>query len=482
LDEAIRLDPKNITAYNNRGFAYRLKADYDRAIRDLDEAIKLDPKNVVAYNNRGIAYGRKGEHDRAIRDYDEAIRINPNHAEAYANRGVAYREKGDDERAMVDVSEAIRIDPKISSPYTLRGLLFEKMGQHDRATSDYNEAFRLADETIKTNPKRETAYNTRGLVYNQRAQYDQAIADLNEAIRLFPTYPQAFKNRGISFEGKGDLRRALADFREALRLWPTNRDALDGLKRVEQTLAAADPSPVPPLAASQQRRVALVIGNGDYRHAAKLANPTNDAADIAQALRRLGFEVVEGRDLDKRAMEDKVREFGRKLDRADLALFFYAGHGIQVGGKNYLIPVDGKLERAGDLNFETFDISFILGQMEADQRVNLVFLDACRDNPLTRSFARSLGTRSTSVGQGLATIQSAIGTLIAFATQPDAVAHDGEGRNSPFTAALLKHLSTPGLEIGAVMRRVRADVIAETRQKQVPWDHSSLVGEVILAR
>jgi uncharacterized caspase-like protein len=120
--------------------------------------------------------------------------------------------------------------------------------------------------------------------------------------------------------------------------------------------------------------------------------------------------------------------------------------------------------------------------MEAEPRVNLIFLDACRDNPLARTLARSLGTRSASVGQGLATIQSAIGTLIAYATQPDNVALDGEGRNSPFTAALLKHVATQGLEIGSVMRRVRADVIQATRSKQVPWDHSSLVGDVVLAR
>ena len=117
---------------------------------------------------------------------------------------------------------------------------------------------------------------------------------------------------------------------------------------------------------------------------------------------------------------------------------------MQVGGKNYLVPVDAKLERPGDLNFDAVDVSSVLAQMEAEKRVNLIFLDACRDNPLARSFARSLGTRSTSVGQGLATIQSAIGTMIAYATQPDAVALDGEGRNSPFTTALLKHMSHAG--------------------------------------
>ena len=260
-----------------------------------------------------------------------------------------------------------------------------------------------------------------------------------------------------------------------------------------QVSAPPRPGPAPPIAspvtpppavasAEFRRRVALVIGNGDYRVAGRLTNPANDASDMASVLRRLGFDVVEGRDLDRRAMDDAVREFGRKLERADLALFFYAGHGLQVAGKNYLVPVDAKLERAGDLALDTVDVATVLAQMEAEKRVNLVFLDACRDNPLSRSLARSLGTRSTSVGQGLAPIQSAIGTMITYATQPDNVALDGDGRNSPFTTALLKHISTPGTDIGAIMRRVRAEVIAATREQQVPWDHSSLVGDVVLAR
>ena len=227
-------------------------------------------------------------------------------------------------------------------------------------------------------------------------------------------------------------------------------------------------------------RVALVIGNGGYANATQLANPPNDAADVAQALRKMGFDVVEGRNLDKRDMEGKIREFGHKLDNANLALFFYAGHGLQVSGRNYLVPIDAKLDRPADLNFEAFDVNVVLQQMEAEKRVNLVFLDACRDNPLTRSLARSMGTRSAAVGQGLASIQGAVGTMIAYATQPDNVALDGDGRNSPFTTALLKHIETPGLEISSLMKRVRTDVVAATRDRQVPWDHSSLMGDVIL--
>ncbi|MBI3435040.1 MAG: caspase family protein [Proteobacteria bacterium] len=251
------------------------------------------------------------------------------------------------------------------------------------------------------------------------------------------------------------------------------------LVRVSIVLALSVLLALPALAAPD--RVALVIGNSAYRNAAGLANPTNDAADVAQVLRRIGFDVIEGRDLDKRAMEAKILEFGRKLDAANIALFFYAGHGMQVGGKNYLVPTDAKLERAGNLNFEAIDVALVLAQMEAEKRVNLVFLDACRDNPLARSFARSLGaSRSAAVGRGLASIQSAVGTMIAYATQPDNVALDGTGRNSPFTTALLKHVTTPGLEIRSMMTRVRADVLAATREKQLPWDHSSLIGEVVL--
>ncbi|EJW09522.1 hypothetical protein A33M_1215 [Rhodovulum sp. PH10] len=232
--------------------------------------------------------------------------------------------------------------------------------------------------------------------------------------------------------------------------------------------------------AAAQERVALVIGNGAYKNAPPLPNPPNDAADVAAALRRIGFTVFEGRDLDRRAMVETVRAFGRALDRAKIALFFYAGHGLQVNGKNYLVPVDASLERAGDLSFETIDIGQVLAWMEEDTRVNLVFLDACRNNPLARTLARSLGMRSAAVGQGLAQIHGAVGTMIAYATQPDNVALDGDGRNSPFTAALLKHLPTPGLDIAVLMRRIRSDVVEATQAKQVPWDHSSLIGDVVL--
>jgi Caspase domain/VHL beta domain len=239
--------------------------------------------------------------------------------------------------------------------------------------------------------------------------------------------------------------------------------------------------PAPSAVRPAGHRVALVIGNSAYKFANPLPNPANDSTDFAQALRDIGFTVIEGHDLDWRSMIAKTREFSAQLDKAELALVFYAGHGVQVDGRNYLVPVDAKLEHAGDLDLDAVDLQTMLRPMEAERRVNLVFLDACRDNPFTRSLARSLGsTRSTAVAQGLAQVNSAAGTMIAFSTQPDNVAQDGQGRNSPFTAALLKYVKTPNLEVEQMMKQVRVEVMAATQEKQVPWGHSSLVGDVYL--
>ncbi len=231
-----------------------------------------------------------------------------------------------------------------------------------------------------------------------------------------------------------------------------------------------------------QERVALVIGNGAYAHANALPNPANDADDMAAALRDLNFHVIVATNLDKNGFDQKLRDFAKVIRGARTALFYYAGHGLQVAGKNYAIPVDAKLEVASDLTFEAIDLDFVVSLMQADgDRVNLVFLDACRDNPLARSFARALpATRSGAVASGLSSVEAGRGTLIAFATAPNKVALDGRGRNSPFTGALVKHIGTPNLDIAFVMRRVTADVEAASNGSQIPWVHASLTKDVVL--
>lgn len=234
-----------------------------------------------------------------------------------------------------------------------------------------------------------------------------------------------------------------------------------------------------PVDAQSERRVALVVGNAAYASAGALANPVNDAGDMTGILRGLGFEVIAGTDLDKRSFDGKLREFARALPKADVALLFYAGHGLQVAGRNFLVPVDALLQTERDLDFEGVSLDFVLKQMELDRdgRTSIVLLDACRDNPLARNLARTMGTRSASVGQGLAQVQAGVGTFVAYSTQPGNVALDGQGRNSPFTAALTKALANPERTLTSIMIDVRKDVLSATNGRQVPWDHSALTGE-----
>jgi hypothetical protein len=230
---------------------------------------------------------------------------------------------------------------------------------------------------------------------------------------------------------------------------------------------------------AQPQRVALVIGNSAYIHATPLANPVNDANAMAEALKELGFEVLLGTDLDKRGLDGKVREFSRALTVAEAGVFFYAGHGLQISGRNYLVPIDAQLQAERDIDFEAVALDFVLKQMEYDRegKTNIVFLDACRDNPLSRNLARSMGTRSANIGHGLAQVQAGVGTFIAYSTQPGNVALDGKDGNSPFAAALVRSIKAPGHNLTAVMIDVRKQVLVATAGKQVPWDHSALTGD-----
>lgn len=227
-------------------------------------------------------------------------------------------------------------------------------------------------------------------------------------------------------------------------------------------------------------RVALVLGNSDYLHEPQLRNPSNDAADVGGALRALGFHVIEGLNLDKAATDRKLREFIAASDGADIALLFYAGHGVQLDGRNFLVPTDAALRRRADLDFELIDVERVVTSVESGARTTLVILDACRDNPLAANLAPQ-AERSIAVSRGLSPIAvSGAGTLIAYSTAPGHVAADGAGRNSPFTSALLRNIATPGLEIKALMTRVRSEVAKATSDQQIPWETESLRNDIFL--
>jgi uncharacterized caspase-like protein len=217
--------------------------------------------------------------------------------------------------------------------------------------------------------------------------------------------------------------------------------------------------------AAPQRRTALVIGNAAYGELGVLRNPVNDASDMAAMLQQLKFEVTLLRDVNLRAMREAVDTFSRQLRQGGVGLFYFAGHGVQVNGENYLIPLRANITREQDVPYEAMPVGRILGGMEdADNQFNIVILDACRDNPYARQWR--------SVQRGLAIVQAVRGSLIAYATAPGSVAIDGSGRNGIYTSYLLKYLPTPGLSVEQLFKKVRAEVIGATRNKQTPWESS----------
>ena len=235
-------------------------------------------------------------------------------------------------------------------------------------------------------------------------------------------------------------------------------------------------------AAKADRRVAFVVGNGAYKNVAPLPNPPIDARAMASVLRNVGFDVVEGTNLSRDSMTQKLLEFGKKAQDADVALFFYAGHGIAINGTNYLLPVDADIKSEMDVKLgSAINIDVTLDQTMSDAKVKLVLLDACRDNPFAAKIRSAATSRSVNVQSGLAEMKSSEGTLIAFATGPGQTALDGQGgTNSPFTRALVANIAKPGVEIQQAMTQVRAQVNEETNKGQLPWGHTNLIGPVYL--
>ena len=220
---------------------------------------------------------------------------------------------------------------------------------------------------------------------------------------------------------------------------------------------------------AQERRTALVIGNGSYK-SAPLLNPVNDANDIASTLRKLGFAVIHKENATQREIETSIREFGNRLRKGGVGLFYYAGHGFQVNGINYIIPLGAELLEETDVKYEAVDARRVLDAMyNAGNDINIVILDACRNNPMARSFRSGSG--------GLARMDAPRGTIVAYSTSPGEMALDGSGRNSPYTEALLEYMDDPGLTIEQVFKKCRRRIYGVTNGKQTPWESTSLTGD-----
>lgn len=485
--EAIRLQP-NQAVYNLRGSAYFDKGDYDIAIADFDDALKLGPPSGIIFHNRGNAWRGKGDYAKAVADYDLSIKADPKSAFSFQNRGISKQALGDLDGAITDINQAIRLDPTLPQPLISRTSIWRAKGDLDRAIADSSEAIRLAKEkppvNIMTPPNSVliAGYFHRALAYEAKGEYAHARDDYNATLAIVASDAGSKANQATA-----KVRLLLVTDAAA----PIPRDAPSPMTQPtaaptpQQTSAAPTPSPAP---AAHGTRMALVIGNGAYAHVKALPNPPNDARAVARSLRDIGFTVAEGVDLDRATMQKMTRDFLRDAARAQVALVYYAGHGVQVEGRNYLIPVDVELKPGASMTEAMIDMDAIMAGLDDQVRTNILIFDACRNNPMAQQMASAGTDRAIQGASGLAAPTSlgagatlGAGTLIAFATAPGQVALDGEGANSPFSAALSRHIGTPGLEVQQMLTRVRAEVVSSTKNKQVPWSNSSLLGEVYLA-
>jgi tetratricopeptide (TPR) repeat protein len=478
---ALRLKPDQ-ALYNMRGSAYYDKGEYDIAISDFNDALRIGPPSGTIFHNRGNAWRSKGDYARAIADYDEAIRLTPKEAYSYQNRGSAKQALGDLDGALADINEAIRFNPALPSALINRTVIWRAKGDFDRAIADGTEAIRLAKASAPVNIMTPpgsvliSAYIHRGLAYEAKGDYEHARQDFKATLE------------GVASDAASKANQATAKVRLSLLsdpVAPSPAPPQTAPSAPEQTPT----STLAPVAGTGAgRRVALVIGNGAYAHVKALPNPPNDARSIAKSLRDIGFAVSEGIDLDRAAMQKMTRDFLREAARAQVALVYYAGHGVQIDGRNYLVPVDVRLQGGAGITEAMTDMDTILTGLDDQVRTNILIFDACRNNPMAHQVASASPNRAIEAGSGLAAPTAlgagstlGAGTLIAFATAPGQVALDGEGANSPFSAALSRHIGTLGLEVQQMLTRVRAEVVATTRSKQVPWSNSSLLGEVYLA-
>jgi len=475
--EAIRLAP-NVPSFNLRGSAYYDKGEYDIAISDFNDALRMGPPNGTVFHNRGNAWRGKGEYTKAIADYDASIKSDPKSPFSWQNRGISRQALGDLDGALADINEAIRLGPALPQPLTNRAVIWRAKGDYDRAIADGSEAIRLAKNptpNIMTPPGSVaiSAYINRALSWEAKGDYEHARADFSATLQ------------GVASDAASKANQATARVRLSLLSDP-NIAPRDTASSAGQPAAA--PSSQQAASAVQGRRMALVIGNGAYTGVKALPNPPNDARAVAKSLRDIGFTVSEGVDLDRAAMQTMTRNFLREAARAQIALVYYAGHGVQIGGRNYLIPVDVRMQPGHSITEGMVDMDTILAGLDDQVRTNILIFDACRNNPLEQQTAANEPNRGLSAGTGLAAPTAlgagqtlGAGTLIAFATAPGKVALDGEGANSPFSAALSRHIGTPGLEVQQMLTRVRAEVVSSTKNMQVPWSNSSLLGEVYLA-
>lgn len=494
FNKALEADPDNTSVLNSRGLAYSNKGDEDHALADFDLAIQKRPNYGAPYNNRGLIYMRRGDLQRAYDEFNLALSLNSgNNNNRYTNLlnlGRVQTLRKQYEAALTHFAEGKELSPDNWPIPNYRCITYAEMGRLDEALADCNAV-------VAQRPRFAIALASRGNVYRLRGDLDAALKDYNEALKISPNFPRAYVGRGQVFEARKDLVAARWDYRSA-------GTALTKVDEYEATLArrfakerlaalvAADPalrsqsaSPVVPPpgkltapaapSAAEIRRVALIVGNGAYRNVQALDNPPRDAKLIAATLRSLGFQTVTlAPDLGRDQFFTALRDFSREAEKADWAVVYYAGHGMEIGGVNYLIPTDARLAADRDAETQAVALEQVIAAVSGARKLRLVMLDACRDNPFEKTMQHSIALKL--VSKGLSNIEPEAGFMVVYAAKHGETALDGEAQNSPFATAVAREIKVPKIEVRRLFDIVRDEVWTATNHQQQPFTYGSLPG------
>ncbi len=490
LNEAALILPRDPAVYNQRSNMLRDMGDYAGAMNDANRTLALvnnDPYRASSYNNRALLWKSMGQYDRAVADFGIAIKLQPKRAKYYANRGEAFRLLGQLDRALLDQNRSIDMfddGPGVALALQIRGDTLRYMGEYDRAFADYADA-------LRSEPDFAPAYVGRGMTFERIGDYVRAKDDFQTALRVSQNSGRGDNSKSARETAEARLA-ALSSGAPQPIFVPTQQRATSttSIPTVAVTAPVVAPAAAKATAVKEGRRAALIIGNSAYTAVPALANPQRDAEKLAAALRAIGFETVTlAADATREKMLDSLRSFAAVADKADWAMVYYAGHGIEVNGVNYLVPIDAKMKSDRDITFEAMPLDQVLSAIDGARKLKLVVLDACRDNPFADGAAAAPVTvaaaapvvetrsaRTRSLGRGLGEVKVQGASLVVYAAKHGQTALDGEGENSPFAVAMVQRLATPGVEINKLFRLVRDDVMEATAGRQEPYTYGSLPG------
>jgi len=473
--------PQNINVINARGIAYSYKGDDERALADYDLCLQLRPTYGSAYNNRGLIFMRRGELQRALDEFDLAVKHIFNDQSRYLhhyNRGRLQGLMKRYDASLADFDEAQKVNPDGPQVPAYRCITYTGMGRFDDALVDCNAA-------LAKSPNNVYALTSRGNANLGKGNLDAALSDYEQVLKINPNYVRAYVGRGQLFEKRRNVAAARADYRLAANAVAARREDIDttlaravAKERLEALLGTAAPagkaSPSTPQPAGP-RKVALIVGNGAYKNVAPLDNPPRDAKLIASTFRELGFATVTlAPDLTRDKFFATLHEFGVEAEKADWAVVYYAGHGMEIGGVNYLIPVDARLKADSDAETQAVALVQVIAAVAGARKLRLVMLDACRDNPFEKTMQRTIALKL--VNRGFSNIEPEAGFMVVYAAKHGETALDGDSVNSPFATVLARVIKEPKIEVRKLFDIVRDDVWKATNRTQQPFAYGSLPG------